>query len=441
MAKTGRRVERGIYESADGRGHVIGFRDSSGRQRWQTVPGGIQAARSARHKILGAKASGERVRPNPRLKFGEASERWLAEQVAGLRPSTRASSGSYVKHHLAPRWGNRPLSTITVTDAAKLVRELRAQGLAEWTIAGILGCAGRIFKFALRHCEWHGENPIALLQNGERAKVSATPERRIYTPDELAQVLAAAREPLGTLLRLASVTGARESELLALWWGDLDLRDAATATIRFTHQVDHKGVRVALKTEESKATLPLPRAAVALLREHRARSATPTAAGSFVFATKTGRALGPRNVMRALYLAQQRARRPDGEPTFPELFERDERGHLVVDEHGRYVPARVSRRKLNLPDFHALRHGAAMDCDDAEQARALLRHRNSNVTRTIYRAHFGDREREALRAAMERRTGGASVGATDSRAAQQDRDTGRAEVADLQARRDSAQQA
>jgi len=37
-----------------------------------------------------------------------------------------------------------------------------------------------------------------------------------------------------------------------------------------------------------------------------------------------------------------------------------------------------------------------MDCDDAEEARDLLRHKHSNVTRAIYRAHFGDRRRELL---------------------------------------------
>ena len=67
------------------------------------------------------------------------------------------------------------------------------------------------------------------------------------------------------------------------------------------------------------------------------------------------------------------------------------------------MPRDVKRRELRLPDFHALRHGAAMDCDDAEEARDLLRHKNSNVTRAIYRAHFGDRRRELLRARMETR--------------------------------------
>ena len=34
-----------------------------------------------------------------------------------------------------------------------------------------------------------------------------------------------------------------------------------------------------------------------------------------------------------------------------------------------------------------------MDCDDAEEARDLLRDKNSVVTRTVYRAHFNDRRR------------------------------------------------
>jgi hypothetical protein len=46
-----------------------------------------------------------------------------------------------------------------------------------------------------------------------------------------------------------------------------------------------------------------------------------------------------------------------------------------------------------------------MDCEDAEEARDLLRHKNSNVTRTIYRGHFNDKRRELLRARLEARHG------------------------------------
>jgi integrase len=295
------------------------------------------------------------------------------------------------------------MDAIDVTDAARLVRELRASGLAESSINSVLQVANRVFKFARRHCRWRGESPLELLERNERPKMGEAPEPRIYEGDELAQTLAASWEPWTTIFRLAHDVGGRESELLGLWWENLDLHDPSTATIRFTHQLDRAGERVELKTDESKATLPLPRATVRMLLEHKARTRAPTGQRSYVFATRDGKPLGQRNLMRALYIAQERARDADGRPTFPELFEHHERGELVVDERGEYVRRDVKRRELRLPTFHALRHGAAMDCDDAEEARDLLRHKNSNVTRAIYRAHFGDRRRELLRARMEAR--------------------------------------
>jgi hypothetical protein len=72
-----------------------------------------------------------------------------------------------------------------------------------------------------------------------------------------------------------------------------------------------------------------------------------------------------------------------------------------------------------------------MDCDDAEQARDLLRHKNSNVTRAIYRAHFDDRRREQLRARMEARME-TRMETSDRRNVQADTGRTEADVADLQ---------
>jgi integrase len=393
---------RGVYWRPDGLLEV-GYRDADSRLRWRGPFETVTAARVARDEARSRARGGERESANPRLKFGEAADQWLAEQVVGLRRQTRARYASHVNTHLRPRWGNRRMDAIDVTDAARLVRELRAAGLAESSINSVLQAANRVFKFARRHCRWRGENPLELLERNERPNVAATPERRIYQGDELAQTLAASWEPWTTIFRLAHDVGGRESELLGLWWENLDLRDVRTATIRFTHQLDRRGNRVELKTDESKATLPLPRATALMLLEHKARTRAPTGPRSYVFATRNGKPLGQRNLLRVLYLAQERARDAQGLPTFPELFEHDDRGHLVVDERGEYVRRDVKRRELRLPDFHALRHGAAMDCEDAEEARDLLRHKNSNVTRFVYRAHFADRRRERLRARMEAR--------------------------------------
>jgi integrase len=177
---------------------------------------------------------------------------------------------------------------------------------------------------------WHGASPFTLLEKGERPRASETVKRRIYLGSELAGTLAASTEPWRTLFRLASIVGGRESELLGLWWRDIDLSNPDAATLRFTHQVDRAGRRVELKTEEAKAVLPLPRAGALMLLEHKART-SHTGPRSFVFASSSGRALSQRNVLRALYRAQERARDPHGRPTFPDLFEHDRQGHLIVD--------------------------------------------------------------------------------------------------------------
>jgi integrase len=426
------RVERNLYRRPDG-AFELGYRDSDGRQRWQKLGHvGIKHARAERDSILGARGKGERVAPSPRLRFGEAVEGWLAGPVAELRPTTRAAYRHAVAHALR-RWRRRRLDSISADDCVRLVRELRAEGLSEFYIGSVLGDAHQAFRYARRHLSWHGSSPVADLLRSERPRTGSG-ERRVYQGDELAETIAAAEEPWATLFRLAAVVGARMSELLGLWWGDLGLDNLDAATVTFTHQADRHGVRVPLKTEESKATLPLPRATALMLLEHRARS-VHVGPCAFVFATRSGRPLGQRNVLRALYRAQERARDAEGRPTFPDLFDHDERGHLIVDEDGHYVPRRVPRRELPpLPDFHSIRHAAAMDCEDAEEARDLLRHRNSTVTRAVYRAHFSDRRREALRSRMEAR-----LEATNGDRPQQTPTPSGGEVLDLREVRDAAQ--
>src|SRR4051794_30948473 len=124
---------RGIYWRADGL-FEVGYRDADGRLRWRGPFETITAARAERGDARAKARSGERGSANPRLKFGEAADRWLAEQVVELRRQTRDRYRSHLNNHLRGRWWHRRMDAIDVTDAARLVRELRAAGLAESTI-------------------------------------------------------------------------------------------------------------------------------------------------------------------------------------------------------------------------------------------------------------------------------------------------------------------
>jgi hypothetical protein len=75
------RVERNIYRRPTGK-FEVGYKDGAGVQRWRTVDGGIAAARAARDKLLALHGHGERVVPNPRLRFAEAAQPYLADVPA-----------------------------------------------------------------------------------------------------------------------------------------------------------------------------------------------------------------------------------------------------------------------------------------------------------------------------------------------------------------------
>ena len=370
------RVERNLYESSrlDPRGrpmtvYEIGYRDSTGTQRWQTVHGGITAARGERDRILGARAQpGARVLPNPRLRFGDAADQWLDGLKSGnTRSTTQASYANSVRSHLAPRWGRHRLDHVTVTHAVELVRELREEGKAESTIATILRAASRVFAYARRHLGWGGQDPIAIMEPGERPRV-AQGEHRLYTRAELQQTLAAAKEPFRTVFMLASVTGARKSECLGLVWGEVDLRDCEAASVRFEFQADRRGNRVALKTEGARRIVAIPPVLAEALVALWGRSIVGS--DDFVFSTRTGRPLGQRNVLRELRRAMKRATNANGEPTFP-----------VLHRAGTIPRGAV-------PHFHGFRHTAASEAvsagDSVEEISWQLGHANSTVTRQIY---------------------------------------------------------
>ena len=393
-------ANRNIYErtsSTKGTVYEIGYRDADGRQRFETVGPKLAVARLARDTALARRGRGEPVQANPRLTFGAAADRWLAEQVPALRRQTRNGYTSAIEGHLRPRFGGRRLDRISVDDWARLVVDLRARGLAESTIEGILRVGRRVYKFAARRMGWHGLHTVALLESSERPRVTAARKHRVFTVEELAQTLAAAHEPYRTLFSFAAATGARVSECLGLVWGDLDLDDVEAAVVSIEFQVDREGVRQELKTEASRREVELAPSLAAVLLSHRDRCRAK-GPQEFVFCTVTGRAVNQRNVSRELRRAQQKATDVDGRPTFPALHARDADGKRLAVPRGA------------IPCFHSFRHTCASwaiaDGDGAEEVSWQLGHKDSIVTRKVYISEVRSVERTARRRGrMEARFG------------------------------------
>ncbi|HUA49189.1 MAG TPA: site-specific integrase [Solirubrobacteraceae bacterium] len=381
------RVERNIYRRASGV-FEVGFKDGAGRQRWRTVEGGITAARAARDELLVRRSRGERIASNARLRFGDAAAQWLAGPVVDLRATTQACYRNAVEQHLIRRLSTHRLDRISPDDLAALVRELRADGLAESTIVIVVGVVNRIYRYAARRLGWTGTNPVSLLLPSERPKPGQSAKRRLFEKDELEQTIAAASEPYGTLFTLAALTGARVSELLALRWANVRIADLEEADVEFVCQVDRHGNVRPTKTDGSVRTVPIPAELAAILSRHKdcARYSSPQ---DFVFSTCTGRPLGQRNVARALRQAQQKAVDGDGRPIFPILHERNGLGESVLVPHGA------------LPSMHSFRHTVASRAllagESVDEVAFLLGHRDANVTRAVYVRELSDARRRTMR--------------------------------------------
>jgi integrase len=380
-------VERNIYRRPTGI-FEVGHKDGAGVQRWRTVEGGILAARKLRDDLLARRGRGERVAPNPRLRFGEAADRWLTGAVADLRESTQAGYRNAVEQHLRPRYATRRLDTIEPDDLATLVRELRTEGKSEATIAVILGVAGRIYKYAARRLGWAGTIPTTLMLASERPKVSQAQRRPIFDGAQLEQTIFAAPGQYRVMFTLAALTGARMSELCGLTWADVRLDDLSDAEVEFGWQVDRRGNRRPTKTDGSARTVPIPRELAVILARHKLAS-PDTRPDAYVFATRTGRPLGQRNVARALRAAETRARDEHGRAAFPILHDRD--------EHGRPVSVPVGA----VPSMHSFRHTVASRAllagESVDEVAFLLGHRDGNVTRAVYVREVADARRRAMR--------------------------------------------
>jgi integrase len=175
---------------------------------------------------------------------------------------------------------------------------------------------------------------------------------------------------------------------VAITWGNTRIANLDDAEIEFACQVYRHGNPAPTKTDGSARTVPIPTELARILDAHKQRSKA-VGQHDYVFATRSGRPLGQRNVARALRRAQTNATDSEGNPTFPLLHAKDERGN----------PLRVPQGAI--PSMHSFRHTMASRAllagESVDEVAFLLGHRDANVTRAIYVRELSDARRRAMR--------------------------------------------
>lgn len=213
------------------------------------------------HRVLGARLQpiNEGVyRPAESLTFGEFCERWEKAVLPTYRESTRNFYRQTLHRWILPRFRTWELSEIRPPQIQIFLNTF-ARSYSVSVLKHIRATVSRIMATA---AEWGHiqRNPALGVRLPEGKEVRRA---RVLTLAETRMVVANLCEPYRTMVLVGALTGLRESELLALRWGDFDLD---RRILRVEHSL-YRGIVGATKTKQSAREIPCPESVVKAIRE------------------------------------------------------------------------------------------------------------------------------------------------------------------------------
>jgi integrase len=239
MSRRGR-GEGSITQRKDGRWQAS-YTGSDGN-RYYLYARRREDVASKLHGVLSDKAAGIHVVGGEPKTVADYLPAWLDEYGSrrGLKPRTLQRYRGLIEHHLLPALGSVRLSRLTAHQIDDLYRRLRksqsASSLAQLHI---------VLNAAMERAHRRQLIPANPLSEIERPRPSERNEMIVLSPDQSRSIIeATAGTELGTLYRMALLTGMRQGEMLALRWVDVDL-DArwldVNATLAYVDGSWHRG--------------------------------------------------------------------------------------------------------------------------------------------------------------------------------------------------------
>src|SRR5262245_36912868 len=198
-------------------------------KRVGTGPEGKKAARVAAEKIQARLALGDSsyVEEHPRVPtLQEAADQWLAlhMQLDQIRETTHREYQRTLRAYAYPRFGPKPVTTITRADVRDLLVDLKAQGKSRSLARNLLAPLSQTFNQLIDDGILTA-NPVSRLGRYLKEPTDQRARVEILRPEEEGRLLDSARVhcPRYFCLVLAALrTGLRIGELFGLQWDDID---------------------------------------------------------------------------------------------------------------------------------------------------------------------------------------------------------------------------
>ncbi|MFJ3949047.1 tyrosine-type recombinase/integrase [Streptomyces libani] len=240
--------------------------------------------------------------PTRSAKLAEWLPYWLENIIRPRRKrTTYAKYEIHVRLYLVPMLGTKRLESLSVGDVRRFLRQVEQKKSAATAKE-----SHRVLRTALMAAcreELITRNVATLVE-------PPSPESRDLSPwsldETLAFLSASRRDPLYAAFVLAIALGFRRGEIVGLRWADVDLDKREIRVRKQRQRVGGEAYDDDPKGRRRRQTLPLPAMCLAPLRWQRMRQASMRenagdawAETGYVFTTRTGRPIEPRNLYRS----------------------------------------------------------------------------------------------------------------------------------------------
>lgn len=231
---------------------------------------------------------------------------WIDAECDNYEPSWLKNLNGYIENYIGPEIGNVKLSKLTPSHIDMLYKALRKEGKSPQTVKHVHNMLSKALNKAVK-LKLISANPVKDVTPPKIAKSFRKRKLSVWTMDELQTFLHVAKGSrwyIGFLL--AAYTGARQGEILAIRWENIDFA-RNRLTIDSSISRDTKGYKVGEpKTESSYRDIILPQHVMDELlrykdRRHEKDKRHFNKPKDFVVRTWEGTFVGQRNFAREWY--------------------------------------------------------------------------------------------------------------------------------------------
>ena len=358
-----------IFNKSTGRTTIryyIRYYEGSGKNRKRkTLPGGFarrKDAEAALGRMLAEQAGGTFGQPNQDVLFREVAAKWLDKKEPEIGVRTFVDYQQVMNNHVLPAFGDRQIKQIK-SDEVVAFRNEKYKEVSPRTTNKILRVLKMVFAYAEDNEHTKG-NPARRVRGVKQPKEEMDFLGRVE-PDEIEKFLAASRPEFHPLFFTAIWTGAREGELFALKWGNVDF-EKQRINIRQTY--DQYGYREP-KSKSGKRSVIMSPNLVEVLSQHKA-TLKKNGYADHVFQNTKGGPLHHANVIRREFhptlerAGIRRIRFHDMRHTYgalaasmgvPPKFIQAQLGHaslmVTLDTYGHLMPSSYTEFGENFDNF------------------------------------------------------------------------------------------